>query len=962
MRSKARPRALYALVAALVGAVGLWAAPASASTTALAPAADASVDSSTPATNYGTNVKVRTDGSPVVRSYLRFDVQGWTPGATATLRLMPNTSLKTGLQVVRVADTTWGERTIAYANAPPLGTAIGTTAPPVAGTWLSLDVTSAIGGNGSVSLGLASADATADSLASKEAGAATAPQLVIDTTNADVTPPAPTLSTPPDGATVTTATPAIGGTAGTATGDESTVTVKLWPGTDTSGPPQQSLPAAALAGGGFSVTPGALANGQYSVLAEQRDATGNMGRSAVTSFTVNAPPPPPPPTSTTLAPAADAFVDASLPSTNYGTNVKIRTDGSPVVRSYLRFDVQGFTPGASKATLRLFANTSLGTGLQVAKVADTTWGERTITSANSPPLGATVATTPPPAAGTWTSVDVTSALSGNGPVTLALASSNATAEALASREAGAATAPQLVLESSDTAAPTPALTQPADGSTTTDTTPQLAGTAGTAQGDSQTVSVPIWAGAGTGGAPLATLTTSADATSGAFSVRPANPLEGGTYTARADQDDAAGNHGHSSPVTFTVDAPDVTAPKVSLTSPGASSTVSDATPTLAGNAGTHAGDSQSVRVRVWSGSDTTAAPAADLTATRASDGSFAVDVTDALPDGDYTARADQDDDAGNHGTSGDVPFTIGANDPTIAAAGDISCPPTNTSPTQCRQGPTSDLLLQLNPDAVLALGDTQYDAGEYPNYLQMFDPSWGRVKQKLYPAVGNHEYGTSTNSGCDVNVAGDPRSYACGYFDYFNGKGNVGGRAGNRGEGYYAFDVGSWRIYALNSNCGRAGAPGCSATSPQVQWLRSDLAAHPHQCSLMFMHHPLFSSDARNFDTPAYRDTLRPLWDAFNEGGGDLELNGHAHFYERIAPMTPAGVVDSANGIQEITVGTGGKDLQKPSATSMEPNTAVLSSTSFGVLQLHLHPSSYEWRFVPIAGSSFTDAGFRRCR
>ena len=115
----------------------------------------------------------------------------------------------------------------------------------------------------------------------------------------------------------------------------------------------------------------------------------------------------------------------------------------------------------------------------------------------------------------------------------------------------------------------------------------------------------------------------------------------------------------------------------------------------------------------------------------------------------------------------------------------------------------------------------------------------------------------------------------------------------------------------------------------------------------------------RNFDTEAYRDTLRPMWNAFNDQGGDLVLTGHTHSYERFQPMTPQGAVD-ANGIQSIIVGTGGKDLQQPSSPP-EPNRVVQSSTSFGVLELTLHSSSYDWRFVPIPGQSFTDAGSRGC-
>ena len=115
----------------------------------------------------------------------------------------------------------------------------------------------------------------------------------------------------------------------------------------------------------------------------------------------------------------------------------------------------------------------------------------------------------------------------------------------------------------------------------------------------------------------------------------------------------------------------------------------------------------------------------------------------------------------------------------------------------CQQMETSDLLLEMNPDVVLPLGDIQYESGELDDFLNFFDPSWGRLKAKMRPAVGNHEYKTTD---------------ARGYFDYFNGTGNFTGPGGDRDKGYYAFTLGAWRIYAINSNCGKAG--GCRPRRP----------------------------------------------------------------------------------------------------------------------------------------------------
>jgi hypothetical protein len=158
-------------------------------------------------------------------------------------------------------------------------------------------------------------------------------------------------------------------------------------------------------------------------------------------------------------------------------------------------------------------------------------------------------------------------------------------------------------------------------------------------------------------------------------------------------------------------------------------------------------------------------------------------------------------------------------DPVIAAAGDIACDPGSSSfnggagtADACRQMATSDLLVGRGLAAVLPLGDIQYEDGPLSKFGQSYDPSWGRVKSITRPAVGNHEYGVSE---------------AAGYFDYF------GAAAGERGKGWYSYDVGAWHLVALNSNCDEVG--GCDEGSPQEQWLRQDLAAHP-ACTLAYWH------------------------------------------------------------------------------------------------------------------------------
>jgi hypothetical protein len=250
------------------------------------------------------------------------------------------------------------------------------------------------------------------------------------------------------------------------------------------------------------------------------------------------------------------------------------------------------------------------------------------------------------------------------------------------------------------------------------------------------------------------------------------------------------------------------------------------------------------------------------------------------------------------------------------------------------------LLFGQGLSAVLTLGDDQYDCGGYNAFLQSYDPSWGRVKSLTHPVPGNHEYNSSGGTGCDSS------GQASGYFQYF------GTAAGDPTKGYYSYDVGTWHIIALNSNCSAIG--GCGAGSPQETWLRADLSAHTNTCTLAYWHHPLFTSGSVGDDTE-----VSTFWQDLYDAGGDVVLNGHAHGYERFAPQTPGGTYDPTRGIREFVVGTGGEDFQ--SFSTSQPLAEMRESNSFGVLRLVLHASSYDWSFAPIAGSSFTDSGSGYC-
>ena len=277
--------------------------------------------------------------------------------------------------------------------------------------------------------------------------------------------------------------------------------------------------------------------------------------------------------------------------------------------------------------------------------------------------------------------------------------------------------------------------------------------------------------------------------------------------------------------------------------------------------------------------------------------------------------------------------TAGAAAPIVAAAGDIACAPGDpVTPTTCHQMQTSNLFVG-NPaiTAVLPLGDEQYEDGLLSEFQNSYDLSWGRALGKTHPVPGNHEYASGSNGN--------------GYFAYF------GARAGTAGRGWYSFNVGQWHLVALNSNCSAVG--GCGSSSPQVTFLKNDLAAHHPACTLAYWHHARFSSGP-NGNLAAYD----AIWKVLYSHHVDVVLSGHDHIYERYALQTPAQARDPKHGIREFVVGTGGRSLDP--FTGPFTNGQFRQRSQFGILKLTLHPHRYEWRYVS-AAKQVLDSGETDC-
>jgi hypothetical protein len=272
----------------------------------------------------------------------------------------------------------------------------------------------------------------------------------------------------------------------------------------------------------------------------------------------------------------------------------------------------------------------------------------------------------------------------------------------------------------------------------------------------------------------------------------------------------------------------------------------------------------------------------------------------------------------------------------VVAVGDIACGSGTPANFPCQHAATAALAKSMQPQAVLVLGDIQYEEGTLEDFTRFFQPTWGAFQRITYPAPGNHEY----------EVEG-----AAGYFDYFNGVGVDSGRAGHRERGYYAIRLGSWQAIALNSNCQEVG--GCHEGSPQESWLRATLAKSSAACTLAFWHHPRFSSagisDRR----------LAPLWKALQEHRADLVLTAHHHIYQRFAPLTWDGRVDRERGVRSFVVGTGGKNVYGGNRAAV--GEEVKHGRSFGVLRIVLEDAGFGWEFHALPESGFTDAGRASC-
>jgi hypothetical protein len=353
------------------------------------------------------------------------------------------------------------------------------------------------------------------------------------------------------------------------------------------------------------------------------------------------------------------------------------------------------------------------------------------------------------------------------------------------------------------------------------------------------------------------------------------------------------------------------------------------------------------------------------------------------------------------------PYAGAPHSPLLVTVGDVSCQPgepvegekqsdvcdkTGTGDTTRLQAQiaTAQQIEKMHPDLVAILGDEQYQAGRYEDFMNSFDLTYGAFKFLHRPAPGNHEF---YDSHGETGVNG------YGYFDYYNGflrnsdttpmlhtftdstggtftqpvprPDGQAGHFGNNGDGWYSYDLGTWHIISLNVEC--AVEPGgCDPNGAwlkrETQWLAQDLASDHAYCTLAYWHQPTFTVA----DTSASDEGKAAVawWQLLYKYGADVILNGHDHTYARYAPMDPGGNADPKKGIREFIVGTGGESLDQPVTNSNTPNLEAATGDYYGVMGLILDDKGYEWDYEsalkdpgasPDLPATFKDTGKTRC-
>lgn len=183
-----------------------------------------------------------------------------------------------------------------------------------------------------------------------------------------------------------------------------------------------------------------------------------------------------------------------------------------------------------------------------------------------------------------------------------------------------------------------------------------------------------------------------------------------------------------------------------------------------------------------------------------------------------------------------------------------------------------------SPDVWALLGDNAYDFGTDTEYQNKFFNIYGDNFLKntlLYPTPGNHDYANNPLRQDDHDVP---------YYNIFSlpYSGEAGGLP-SATPYYYSYNYGNVHFVSLDSYGEETGNLRVFDTlSPQVNWLKNDLAQNTQDWTILYWHHPPYTKGSHDSDTESelvnMRNKLLPILERYKV---DLILCGHSHAYER---------------------------------------------------------------------------------
>lgn len=219
-------------------------------------------------------------------------------------------------------------------------------------------------------------------------------------------------------------------------------------------------------------------------------------------------------------------------------------------------------------------------------------------------------------------------------------------------------------------------------------------------------------------------------------------------------------------------------------------------------------------------------------------------------------------------------------------------------------------------DAVLFLGDNAYAIGtdeEYQsNFFNIYQDYFFK-NNVIWAIPGNHEYYSGVQSRREIA-----------YFQIFSQPQNgESGGVPSGSEMNYSFDYGNVHVVALDSYGIEQDKYRLYDTlSPQVEWLKKDLAANRLPWTIVMFHHPPYTKNSHDSDTETelvlIRQNLNPILERYKV---DLVLSGHSHLYERSRPTRGhTGLAPTFNEAAHLTSTSSGKYDNSPNSCAYVKN------------------------------------------